>query len=189
MRKELIKWSLLLIVIFANRAFSQSSLGLQSVGGRIGLVLPEGDIDNALALCLNASLGNISPAITLHGYCDFWTSQYRVSDYDWRWLVLSLAGIGKYQIPMQGKIKPYVGGGFSFSLERRSSQYTGTNTPAANAADSTETSANKLNAAIHLLGGAAVSISPKLDSFAELKYTIDGADYLGIYVGVSYKLK
>jgi len=189
MRTKPIKWYLLFIIIFTHNAFSQRSLGLQEVGGRIGFVLPEGDIDNALALGLNAGLGNITPAITLHGYCDFWTSQIASEGYDWRWLVVSLAGIGKYQIPMQGKIKPYVGGGFSFNMERRSGQQTGANIPAANAADSTETSSSKLNAAIHFLGGVTVPISPKLQSFAELKHTLDGADYFGIYVGISYKLK
>ena len=158
------------------------------VGGRLGFVMPEGDIDNTLGFGLNADLGTLMPELTLNAYLDFWTKGYDVGAYyEWSWTSIGIAAIVKYQFAMEGNMKPYAGGGLGFNISTWSSDYSGPTYPGWTG--DLDTSDSEFDVALHFLGGASMPLSPNLDGFAELRYTIDGADYFGIYVGVSYKLK
>ena len=177
---------LALITIFACSSFAKSEIGFNAVGGRIGFIMPEDPIDNTFGFGLNADLGTLMPNLTLHAYLDYWSKGYDVTYYEWSWSVIGLGAIAKYEFAMEGNIKPYAGGGLGFNIGKWSSKYTGPTSPFLTDVEASE---SETDIGIHLLGGAKMPLSPKMDGFAELKYTIDGADYLGIYVGVSYKLK
>jgi hypothetical protein len=189
MKTGIISSWLLILFINLNSSQAQSNLEMKTIGGRIGFVLPEGDIDNTPGFGLNADLGTVMPNLSFHVYLDFWKSQLKVVQYDWNWNVLSLAVIGKYQFPRKGIFRPYAGGGFSLTFSNRKSSYTGPNDLSAEQGKKMETSENKLDAAVHLLAGNIIPLSKRIDGFVEAKYSLDGSDYLGIYLGANYRLR
>ncbi len=178
----------ILLVSFSSLSLAQADIGLKGVGGRIGFIMPEDPIDNTLGFGLNADLGTITPSILLHAYLDYWAKSYDVGYYGWTWSAIGIAAIAKYKIEMEGSLKPYVGGGLGLNISKISSEYKG---PQSDLWGQYSPSVSESNSdlAIHLVAGAAMALSPQMDGFAEIKYTIDGADNFGIFVGVNYKLK
>jgi len=170
---------------------AQTEIGLNGVGGRLGYIMPEGDIENTLGFGLNADMGTFNETIKLFAYFDYWGKGYDAGFYEWNWSVINIAAIAKYPFEMQGNIKPYAGGGLGLAFNHWSSDYKGPDidSPFYTTSD-LEDSATDTDLAIHLLGGAEMELSPQMDGFAEIKYTIAGnADYFGIFVGINYKLK
>lgn len=190
--KKLVTFTLL-VTLVSLPAFTvaASNIGLQAVGGRIGYIMPEGDIEDTIGLGLNADLGTLAENITLHGYLDYWGKSYKITNYEWNWSVISLAAIAKYHFNAgESQFKPYAGAGLGLNFNHWSSDYTGPDFGGIFNPDDFEASDTDTDLGIHLLGGAAYQLSEKMDGFAELKYTIAGnADYLGLWVGISYKLK
>ncbi len=184
----------MLMVIFMAFSFSamaQTELGLNGVGGRLGYIMPEGDIENTLGFGLNADIGTFNETIKLFAYFDYWGKGYDAGYYKWNWSVINIAAIAKYPFETQGNIKPYAGGGLGLAFNHWSSDYTGPafDSPYYSSPDLKD-SATDTDLAIHLLGGADMALTPQMDGFAEVKYTIAGnADYFGIFVGINYKLK
>ena len=189
MKKSLITTSLLLIFAIPLVTIAQTEIGLNGVGARIGYIMPEGDIENTLGFGLNADIGTFNESIKLFAYLDYWGKGYDLGYWEWNWSVINIAAIGKYPIEMQGSLKPYVGGGLGLSFNHWSSDYKGPASPYVSEND-LESSATDTELAIHLLGGADMELTPQMDGFAEIKYTISGnADYFGLFVGINYKLK
>ena len=178
-----------LIVLLTGISFAQSDIGLKAVGGRIGFIMPEDPIDDTIGFGLNTDLGTLMPNLTLHGYLDYWSKSYESdlgfgTNWESSFSILGIIALVKYHFEMEGNIKPYAGGGLGLMIGTGKSEYTN---PITGAKEEDSSSDSELG--IQLVGGAAMPLSPELDGFAELKYNIDGADYFGIYVGVSYKLK
>ena len=188
MKKYLTLFMVLTIIAGASSVFAEANLGLNAVGGRIGFIMPEDPIDNTLGFGLHADLGTLMPNLTLHGYLDYWSKGYDDNMFgtstDLTFSVLGIAAIAKYHFEMDGNIKPYAGGGLGLDIGSASFEYTEPFT-----GTKVDESSSDTDLAVHLIGGAAMELSPKMDGFAEVKYTIGGADSFGIYVGVSYKLK
>ena len=176
--------AILVALLIPTLSLAEANISLNGVGGRLGFVMPEDPIDNTIGLGLNADLGTLMPNLSLWGYLDFWSKGYDAGYYEWSWTSIAIAAIAKYEFEMEGDIKPYAGGGLGFTITSWNSDYTG---PAGFGFDAS-TSDSNFDIGLHFLGGAAKEFSPQLTGFAELKYSIDGADYFGIYVGVSYKL-
>jgi len=186
MRKTVVLFTMMLF-IFAAYGKSQVNLGFNGIGGKLGFILPEDPIDNTLGFGAVADLGKIS-VVNVYGYLDFWSKKYDEGSYwEWSWSVFSIAAIGKYYFETNSAFKPYAGAGLGFDISRWKSEYSGPDY--GGYLNDLDTSDSELDLAIHLLGGASYEISPTLDGFAEVKYTVGGIDYLGIYAGVLYKLK
>ncbi len=182
--KKVILLPLLFSFLLVSAGTAQVQLGFNGIGGKLGFVMPEDPIDNTIGFGAVAAVGKVS-VVDVYGYLDYWSKGYDEGAYwEWSWSVISLAAIGKYSFDSKSDFKPYVGAGLGFDISRWKSEYTGPNL-----GYDWDTSDSELDLAIHLLGGASYKLSPELDGFAEAKYTSGGIDYLGIYVGVIYKLK
>lgn len=171
--------------------FAQADINLKGVGGRLGFIMPtEGQIDNTLGFGFQANLGSITPKILLDAYVDYWAKGYDVTYYKWTWSTFGIAAIAKYKIEMEGNIHPYAGGGLGLIISKGSGKYTGPQSSLfGQYIDNADVSNSSTDVAIHLVGGASMTLSPKMDGFAEVKYTLGGIDNFGIFVGVNYKLK
>ena len=86
---------------------------------------------------------------------------------------IALGAVAKYHFEMDGNIKPYAGGGLGFNIGKFSVE---------------DESESETDIGIHLLGGASMSLSPKMDGYAEFKYVISDCDYTAIFVGINYLL-
>jgi opacity protein-like surface antigen len=88
------------------------------------------------------------------------------------------------------KIEPYAGGGLGLVMGSVKTEYSGP-TYGYDALYNVNTSVSHTNLTIMLVGGAKMPLSPKMDGFAEVRYSTasDLADIWGIFVGVIFKLK
>lgn len=189
MKKPLILVAALFFAL-TTLSFAQADIALKGVGGRLGFVMPtEGNIDNTLGFGLQANLGSITPKILLDAYVDYWAKGYTAVNYKWTWSTFGIAAIAKYKIDMEGSIHPYVGGGLGFNISKSSGKYTGPNSSLFGQYLDSDVSSSTTDVAIHLVGGATMALTPKMDGLAEVKYTLGGIDNLGIFVGVNYKLQ
>ena len=186
MKKYLL--TIVAVVMIFNFAYSQTDINLKAVGGKVGFVMPEDPIDNTLGFGVTADLGTIMPQIHLGGFFEFWSKSYDVNlgfgKQEWSWSEFILGGTARYFFPMEGELKPYAGAGLAFIIGRFSWDYSG---PAYGGA--TDDSDSEIDIGVHISGGIEYILSDTMTGFAEAKYTIDGADYFGIFVGAQYKLK
>ncbi|MDZ7723188.1 MAG: outer membrane beta-barrel protein [candidate division KSB1 bacterium] len=165
----------------------QADIGLYGVGGQLGFVMPEDPIDNAISFGANADLGTIMPDLHLGASVDFWKKSYDVgfgSGSDASFSVLSIAALARYTIDIQQTFTPYVGGGLGLVIGTSSFEYT-----EPFSGKKVDESESDTELGIHLLSGARMPVTPDLDGFAELRYTLGDIDYFSILAGVSYSLK
>ena len=170
-----------MILFCATFSYAESGIGLNAIGARLGFVLPEDPIDSTIGLGLNAALGDIMPNLQLHGYLDYWSKSYDITaNVGASFSVFGIGAIVKYLFEVEGDIQPYAGGGLGLNI--------GSWKQDAVSGFTSETSNSTTDLGIHLLGGASMPLNEQIDGFAELKYTIDGIDNFGIWVGIYYKL-
>jgi len=169
-------------------AMAQTEIGLNGVGGRLGLIMPEDPIDNTFGFGLNADLGTITPVIKLGAFLDYWSKSYDVgiglASSEASISLLAIGALARYDFEMDGNIKPYAAGGLGLNIATGSFEYTDPIT-----GKKVDDSESESDFAIHLIGGAEMPLTPQMNGFAEIKYVISDAEYFGIFVGVMYKLK
>lgn len=167
--------------------FAQSGIGLYGIGARLGYIMPEDPIESTLGFGAHVDLGTIMPNLTLHGYVDYWSKSYDELDYvESSFSLLGITAVAKYHFNVAGNIKPYAGGGLGLNIGSAEAKYTG---PYSDLVGNSESSSSDSELGLNLVGGAAMELSPTLDGFAEARYNTGGVDYLGLYIGVTYKLK
>jgi len=180
MKKYLFIVSAFLLMV--SVALPQSDIGLKSVGGKIGYIMPEDPIESTLGFGIAADLGTITPAIHLGGFFEYWSKSYDISSYsykqEWSWSEFIFGATAKYYFKSSSNIKPYAGAGLNFIIGKWSWEASGFG----------DDSESETDIGFHFCGGVEHELSPTLNGFAEAKYTIDGADHFGIYVGVMYKM-
>jgi hypothetical protein len=178
----------LAVLLMFSLSMAQTDIGLKGVGGKLGYIMPDGDIENTLGFGLIADLGQYNDNISLSAYVDYWGKNYDVGQYyEWSWSMLSIAAIAKYGFETSGQFKPYAGGGLGLDIGSWDAEYKGPTNDFYGLGDFSSSGSDS-DLAIHLVGGATMELSPGLEGMAEVKYTIGGADYFGIYVGVIYSL-
>jgi opacity protein-like surface antigen len=155
------------------------NIGIQGIGGRLGFVLPEDPIASTIGLGVHADLGTITKDFHLSAFGDFWRKSYDHAFGEWSLTQIGLGATAKYLFQIQSLIQPYAGAGLGFTIGHSSgeSDYTGD-----------EHSEWDFDLGMHLAGGAEYPFSSTLRGCAELNYHINGADYLGIWFGVTYML-
>ena len=179
------RFALAVVMLMATLpVMGQTDIGLYGVGGQLGFVMPEDPIDNAISFGANADLGTIMPNLHLGASVDFWTKSYDIGfGSDASFSVLSIAALARYTLDIQQTFTPYVGGGLGLVIGTASFEYTDWTGKKVDESDS------DTELGIHLLGGARMPVTPDLDGFAELRYTLGDIDYFSILAGVSYSLK
>ncbi len=170
-------------LLLVSSVFGQ--IGFNGIGATVGYIFPEDPIESTIAFGARADLGTIfSPNMTLMAEFLYWSKGYDESelgvDYGWSWSQIHITALTKYSFAQPGAdLIPYAGGGLGLVMAK--SEWD-TNIPGLSG-DASET-----DLAIHLLGGIGYLLSPQMTGYAELRYTLDGADFFGIFVGVMYNL-
>jgi opacity protein-like surface antigen len=177
-------FSIILCLTFTS-AQAETDIGFYGIGGKLGYVMPEGDIENTFGLGVQADLGTITEQVHLDAFVDFWSKGYDAGDFEWSWTNINIGAMAKYYFPVSGNLNPYAGGGLGFAIGMWKTEYSG---PANSYLEDLDESDTEIDIALHLAGGAEMELSPLLDGFFEVKYTISEADYFGFWLGVMYKL-
>ncbi|MBN2008412.1 outer membrane beta-barrel protein [candidate division KSB1 bacterium] len=176
----------LAVLMLTNLSFAQAEIGLNAVGGHIGYIMPEDPIDNTIGFGAAADLGTIRPDIHLKAFLDYWGKTYDAGYYEWTYSEIIVGATAKYYFAKQGEFLPYAGGGLGLVIGKSSGKYTGPQYSGYTYADD---SSSDTKLGFHFCAGADYPLSPTLTGFGEIKYTINGADFFGIYIGAVYKLK
>jgi hypothetical protein len=190
MKKIILFFALPLLCITLFPCFS-NALGFEGIGGKVSLVMPEGNANNNIGLGVIADLGTILPQINaLKGEisAEYWGDSYDVGYYEWSWSSISLNGTAKYHFPIGGNISPFAGGGLGLIISRWSSDYK---------ADlgyewgviTGDLSDSDIDIGAHLVGGADIPLGSNLKFVAEAKLSFGGTDTLQLSGGLVFKLK
>ncbi|HHM23788.1 MAG TPA: porin family protein [Bacteroidetes bacterium] len=169
------------LLTMTGLSFAQMNLGLNGVGGKLGYISPEGNIDNSVVLGGWVNLGTITPQLHLRADVEFWGKSY--SDYSAKvsFTQLALGAVVLYYFPMENaNFKPYSGVGLDFTRSKTSVEGLGFYSGSA--------SSSSTDIGIDLVAGIEYPLSPNLNGRGEFKYHTDGADFWGIFVGVMYSL-
>ena len=178
-------WLLAVLTVLAvsGAAYSQTHLALNGVGGKIGLVFPEGPIGSAVGLGLEAELGTVTPDLAVKAFLDFWSNGYEDEEIQHRTTQVSMGAVGKYYFEPIQELLPYAGAGLALNIGWFS--HTG---PPHFHGHWESGSYSDVDIGIQIVGGAEMPLTPTMDGFGELKYSIDGADYFSIMAGVIFKI-
>ena len=165
---------------------AKMNLGFFGVGGRLGFVDPEGDIESTISFGFHADMGTITPTLGLEGNIDYWSkSQDRKRggyEYEWKNRDLSLGATVKYRFPTQGSISPYAGGGLGFHMVKEEKDYE-------RESPYEDRDESGIHLGLHGVGGAEMLLSPNMRGGVEVRYTLNDPSNLGIFLGVMYLLK
>ncbi len=177
---------LVFCMIMGSAVFASTDIGLKGVGAKVGLFGPEGGIGSAIGFGGVVDLGWITPQIGLEADVLYWGKSYNEgyysSTYDVKYSEFSINVMGKYYFEQKkgSKIKPYAGAGLGMAFWKVSwphVPYWG------------DISSNGSDVTVNAVGGAKMVLSPKVDGFAEFRYSLGGWDFWGIFVGAIMSLK
>lgn len=169
--------SFVCILCLATLATGQD-IELQGIGGRLGFVLPEDPIESTIGFGVQADLGTIIKDFHLTAFGDFFKKSYDHAFGKWRLTQIGLGATAKYLFQVHSSVQPYAGAGLGFTIGHSSWE----------PHPGPKHSEWDFDLGMHLAGGGEYPFSSNLRGCAELKYHINGADYLGIWCGVTYML-
>ncbi|MBD3232928.1 MAG: outer membrane beta-barrel protein [candidate division Zixibacteria bacterium] len=181
MKVKLVVVTLALFVLFVGiPAFSQSMIGLQAIGGKVGYVDPE-DIDGTFGFGAIADLGTFMPQFGWEAEVTYWSTS--VGDLDFR--DIAIVTSGKYSFPMpESKLAPFIGGGLGLHMLKASFEYVDPFTGQTVEDDETDSKFG-----FHILGGTEMELSPMIDGFAEFRYTlVEDFNQIWLMAGIKYNL-
>jgi len=184
--KRFLMAAVAMTMIFALAAgvSAKSNIGLMGVGAKVGYVDPGGGWGSTLGFAGLADLGTIMPKLALEAEVMYWKKTYSeawyTDNYEVSFSEFIVSALGKYYFSdKKSDFKPYAGGGLSMIFW---SSKIGTGIWGGG-----DTSGSDF--AITVLGGAKKALSPKLDGFAEFRYSTSDWDFWGVFAGIVYKLK
>ena len=174
----------LFLFCLSTIVLGQAAFGLKGVGGHLGYVIPEDPIENTIGFGAQADLGTITKDVHLTALLQIWSKSYKAGvpsygEADWTEIVIGASA--KYFFEVKSAVKPYIGGGLNFTIGRSKWEFS-------YLGYKYEESDSETDLGLHILGGAEYPLSPELTGFAELLYHLNGADYFGIFIGVTYSL-
>ncbi len=177
---------IILISLFTSSNYSQTNIRFTGIGGKIGFIIPENPIDNTFSVSAHADLGSIFERVYVGSVAEFWSKSYNSSAladdfYDGKWSEFILAPTFKLKYYAGAKAISYFGGGIGLAFVSYRNNVVYLNR-------TIRTTKSEVDAAIFFMGGIEYPFTPLLKGVGELKYHINGANFLGIYVGLTYVL-
>lgn len=172
----------------APRAFAQTTtttssarsedvgLGFRGIGGRIGLVDPEG-ASSTVDLGVHIDAGEFAHNIRLQPIVEYWSVGQDVGPYNADLKDFSIGADVNIDFPLQdSRMTPYAGGGLGLHWLKSS-------TSVPNVPDVSDT---KLG--LNLQGGIRTDMMPNLAVFGELRYNfVSDANQLKLLGGFTYR--
>ena len=132
-----------------------------------------------------ADLGWLTPQIGLEADLLYWSKSYNsgyfYETYNVSYSQFSIDALAKYYFEQKkgSKFHPYAGGGLGLGFWKvsypESAHFAG--------------GVSGTDIVISLLAGSKMALSPKMDGFAEVRYSLGGYDFWGLFAGFVYKLK
>ena len=178
----------LLIAFFSINATAQVTFGLQNVGAHIGFVMPDNGVDNTVGFGIQSEFGSFkmnNAEFTFGALINYWSKSYGdPNSIEYSLSELTLAPFVHYNLPVDSKFRPYVGGGFGFVSNGFKITYHinyGGYAPA-------NSSSSNSDFVFFGLAGAKMNLSKNLDGFGEIRYQLGDYDVFSINVGVNYLL-
>jgi opacity protein-like surface antigen len=201
--KKMIVIGCLLTIFAVIPVFSQgTNIGFNGIGGGLGFLDPDG-VESTIGIFVRADLGTIfQPNIGLAAEILYWGKSWETSGpwgykAEWSWTNIYLTALAKYHFgDMDAQLVPYAGGGPAFIYWKSSWDETYTDgypytaksvRPSATMSPGSS-SESEIKLGFVLLGGAKYRLSPSLSVFGEFRYTLNGADFWGVFAGVMYNL-
>ena len=185
----IISVALTVVFLLVSSGFGQSSIGFMGIGGYLGYVTPEADIESTIMLGARANLGTIfTPKLGFLGEIGYWGKSYDEhlmgADWEWKWSQIYITALVKYGFGNdESQLNPYAGGGLGLVLGKWKSESSVLDPFIVG-----DTSGSSTDLGIHLLGGVEYPFSDVIKGYAEFRYVLNGADFWGIFGGIEYSL-
>jgi opacity protein-like surface antigen len=187
MNKRIVVAGILTVCLAAGSSVSaKTNIGLNGWGAKLGYVSPQ-DIDGTLGFGAVVDLGTLTPTTTLEGEVLYWGKSQKESGAEFSYSQIYISGIAKYyfnKAKKGAKWLPYAGGGVGLVIGKAKVKYEGNEW-----FDGEDSSDSQTDLGIHLVGGMKYPIDAKKYAFFEARYSMDGADFFGIFGGIVFKLK
>jgi len=202
MRKKMLAMgTVILVLLMTSAVFGQTNIGFNGVGATVGFVSPEGGIGSTIAFGVRADLGTvINPNVGFMAEILYWSKGYDESflggSWGWSYSSMYISALGKYSFgDPDASFVPYAAGGPGIVFGKVKSEWKGETfpykaIPGAESVTSVESSSiSNTDIVIHIIGGVDYRFSPSMKGFAEVRYTLGGWDFWGVFGGVMYNLK
>ncbi|MBD3168164.1 MAG: outer membrane beta-barrel protein [candidate division Zixibacteria bacterium] len=164
-----------MLPVFAS---AQTDIGLKAFGVKFGYYDPE-EWDGTIGFGAVADLGTFIPQLGWEAEIDYWSKSQDEQGAEAKLRDIAFATTAKYGFPTQTeKFTPFIGGGVGLHLMKVEVEYLG------QTQDDSETKFD-----FHFCGGTDVVLTPQIDGFAEIRYSIiSDISQLWITIGAKYKL-
>ena len=174
------------VVCSIKISYSQSNLHFEGIGANIGYIIPESPVYNTFSFNAHADFGSIFNRVYVGAIAEFWSKSYNSSvlpnnNLDGKWTEFILAPTFKLKYYTGTKAITYFGGGVGFEIVNFKNDMR-------NVSQSFKLTSSKLDAALFFFGGAEYPITPRIKGIGEIKFHVDGENFLGFYLGATYLL-
>jgi hypothetical protein len=157
-------------------------IGFKGIGGKVGLLGPEGGIGSTIAFGAVVELGTIMPNLAIEAEVLYWSKGYDYVYGSWSYSDIIIGALAKYHFSKKSTgMQPYAGGGLGFVMFKASWDD-------ASGYSDYLTDYSSTDIGITGLGGIEYPFSPSMKGFAEFRYTIGGWDFWGIFGGLVFKM-
>ncbi len=172
--------------ILSVSVMAQVNFGLKSVGAHVGYVMPNNGVDNTIGFGVQSEFGSFklsNAAFTFGALLNYWSKTYGSSSaVEYSLSELTIAPFVHYNLPLESKFQPYVGGGFGFVSNGFKVDYK------TNAYGFGDYSRSSSDFVFFGLAGAKMPVTNNLEGFGEIRYQLGDYDVFSINVGVNYLL-
>lgn len=176
----------LMVAFLSVSAMAQVNFGLKSVGAHVGYVMPNNGIDNTIGFGVQSEFGSFklsNAAFTFGALLNYWSKTYGSSSaVEYSLSEFTIAPFVHYNLPLESKFQPYVGGGFGFVSNGFKVDYK------TNAYGFGDYSRSSSDFVFFGLAGAKMPVTNNLEGFGEIRYQLGDYDVFSINVGVNYLL-
>jgi len=184
LRRPLFAFLSLSLLLSSSFVLAESNIGFNGIGGRLGYVMPEGDLDGTFNFGVVADLGEWMDNLGWEAAVTYWSSsedlgvgEFSVSDIAIKTAVKYFFEVGDSQI------RPFAGAGIGMHMFKSEWQWTGH--PLYGSHEESE-SDSEFGFSLH--GGAEMPLSDKLKGQAEVELDFADLDQTHIQATVIYLL-